>query len=99
LEFIANLFVVLCLYIRFSNEQAFRAVYLEHCTVRDLTAKLCEKIELQPTSVVLVERINLKKNLTVCVDDAVVTAMDEEQDMEVSYDVHPDGTVSLLLRY
>ncbi|RUP43960.1 CP2 transcription factor-domain-containing protein [Jimgerdemannia flammicorona] len=90
---------VLCLYIRFSNEQAFRAVYLERLTTADLTVKLCEKLELQPSSIVSVERVNIKRNLTVCVDDAVVMAMDEEQDMEVSYEMHQDATVSLILRY
>ncbi|KAF9901420.1 grainyhead-like [Linnemannia zychae] len=91
---------MLCLYIKIGNEAVYRAIYLERPTLHELTNKLCEKLEIQASTVSAVFRKTTKKNLLVRADDAMVNQMSEELDMEVEYDFNQaDGSVNLTLKY
>ncbi|KAF9118590.1 grainyhead-like, partial [Mortierella sp. 14UC] len=91
---------MLCLYIKIGNEAVYRAIYLERPTLHELTHKLCEKLEIQASTVSAVFRKTTKKNLLVRADDAMVAQMPEELDMEVEYDFNQtDGSVNLTLKY
>ncbi|KAK3819046.1 MAG: CP2 transcription factor-domain-containing protein [Linnemannia gamsii] len=91
---------MLCLYIKIGNEAVYRAIYLERPILHELTHKLCEKLEIQASTVSAVFRKTTRKNLLVRADDAMVAQMPEELDMEVEYDFNQqDGSVNLLLKY
>ncbi|KAF9193586.1 grainyhead-like [Haplosporangium sp. Z 767] len=91
---------VLCLYIKIGGESVYRAVYLEKCTLADLTQKLSEKLEIQSSTISCVYRKATKKELLVRVDDAMVAQMNDELDMVVDYDFNQlDGSVNLTLKY
>ncbi|OAQ27200.1 CP2-domain-containing protein [Linnemannia elongata AG-77] len=91
---------VLCLYIKIGNEAVYRAIYLERPTLNELLHKLCEKLEIQASTVTAVFRKTTKKNLLVRADDAMVAQMPEELDMEVEYEFNQqDGSVNLTLKY
>ncbi|KAG0250041.1 grainyhead-like [Mortierella polycephala] len=91
---------VLCLYIKIGGESVYRAVYLEKCTLADLTQKLSEKLEIQSSTISCVYRKATKKELLVRVDDSMVAQMNDELDMVVDYDFNQlDGSVNLTLKY
>ncbi|KAG0281501.1 grainyhead-like [Linnemannia gamsii] len=91
---------MLCLYIKLDNEPVYRAIYLERLKLNELLLKLCERLEIQASTVTAVYRKTTKKNLLVRVDDAMVSQMPEEQDMEVEYEFNQqDGSVNLTLKY
>ncbi|KAF9150148.1 grainyhead-like [Linnemannia schmuckeri] len=91
---------MLCLYIKIGNEAVYRAIYLERPTLNELILKLCEKLEIQASTVSAVFRKTTKKNLLVRADDAMVAQMPEELDMEVEYEFNQqDGSVNLTLKY
>ncbi|KAG0284356.1 grainyhead-like [Linnemannia gamsii] len=91
---------MLCLYIKIGSESVYRAIYLERPTLNELLHKLCEKLEIQSSTVSAVFRKTTKKNLLVRADDAMVAQMPEEQDMEVEYEFNQqDGSVNLTLKY
>ncbi|KAF8937470.1 grainyhead-like [Haplosporangium gracile] len=91
---------ILCLYIKIGNETVYRAIYLERPTLNELLLKLCEKLEIQASTVSAVFRKTTKKNLLVRADDTMVTQMPEELDMEVEYEFNQqDGSVNLILKY
>ncbi|KAG0275573.1 grainyhead-like [Linnemannia exigua] len=91
---------MLCLYIKIGNEAVYRAIYLERPVLHELTQKLCEKLEIQASTVSAVFRKTTRKNLLVRADDTMVAQMPEELDMEVEYDFNQqDGSVNLLLKY
>lgn len=91
---------MLCLYIKIGNEAVYRAIYLERPTLNELLHKLCEKLEIQASTVSAVFRKTTKKNLLVRADDAMVAQMPEELDMEVEYEFNQqDGSVNLTLKY
>ncbi|KAF9932075.1 grainyhead-like [Linnemannia zychae] len=91
---------LLCLYIKIGNETVYRAIYLERPTLHDLTQKLCEKLEIQSSTVSAVYRRTIRKCLLVRMDDAMVAQMTDELDMEIEYEFnHLDGSVNLTLKY
>ncbi|KAF9138946.1 hypothetical protein BGX30_008548 [Mortierella sp. GBA39] len=91
---------MLCLYIKVGNEAVYRAIYLERPTLNEFLHKLCEKLEIQVSTVSAVCRKTTKKNLLVRADDAMVAQMPEELDMEVEYEFNQqDGSVNLTLKY
>ncbi|KAF9200172.1 grainyhead-like [Haplosporangium sp. Z 27] len=90
----------LCLYIKIGGETVYRAVYLEHLTLADLTQKVSEKLEIQSSTISGVYRKTTKKELLVRVDDSMVAQMTDELDMVVEYDFNQqDGSVNLTLKY
>ncbi|KAK3828240.1 MAG: CP2 transcription factor-domain-containing protein [Benniella sp.] len=91
---------MLCLYIKIGGEAVYRAVYLERLTLAELTQKLCEKLEIQASTISGVFRKTTKKELMVRVDDSMVAQMTDELDMVVEYDFNQqDGSVNLTLKY
>jgi hypothetical protein len=82
---------VLCIYVKLPNESVYRAVYLNHLTIQDLISKLSEKLEIQAQSIVNVTRYTAKRNITVRLDDESVQQIDDEQDMEVDYQIVQDS--------
>lgn len=76
---------VACFYIRFparssEEEDYYRAVYLTERTVRDLMRKISEKQKIDPERIIRVLHVN-QNGLKVMVDDDVVRALPEGQDM------------------
>jgi hypothetical protein len=65
--------------------------------VSNLVENICQKININPASIISV--IRLKGSINIAVDDEMVEAMREEQSMEVDYDMNPDGSLTLLLSY
>jgi len=91
---------MLCLYIKIGGEAVYRAVYLERLTLAELTQKLCEKLEIQASTISGVFRKTTKKELMVRVDDSMVAQMTDELDMVVEYDFNQqDGSVNLTMKY
>ncbi|CAG8454630.1 299_t:CDS:2 [Funneliformis mosseae] len=92
---------VLCIYVKLPGESAYRAVYLNHLTVQDLTSKLSdklsEKIDLQGQQISGVFR-STKRNLTVRIDDDTIHQLEDETDMEVDVQLNQDGTFQLTLK-
>lgn len=90
---------LLCLYVRSTKENVYRAIYLERLTVQDLIAKLSAKLEIKASSAVNIHR-QTKKGLSVRMDDSVVAQMDDEQDIVVDYSVEEDqDLVNFTLQY
>jgi transcription factor CP2-like protein len=77
--------------VKLPNESVYRAVYLNHLTIQDLISKLSEKLEIQAQSIVNVTRYTAKRNITVRLDDESVQQIDDEQDMEVDYQIVQDS--------
>ncbi|KAF9094947.1 grainyhead-like, partial [Mortierella sp. GBA35] len=95
-----KLVAMLCLYIKIGSESVYRAIYLERPTLHELLHKLCEKLEIQASTISGVFRRTTKKSLLVRADDAMVAQMPEELDMEVEYEFNQqDGSVNLTLKY
>ncbi|KAI7876855.1 CP2-domain-containing protein [Lichtheimia hyalospora FSU 10163] len=94
----------LCIFVKFGNASLYRAVYLEELTVKDLQEKLLNKVNMESHQhVKLVRHVANKKDVVaVKMDDSMVQAIPEEQDMQVDSTVSkedPDGTFTLVLRY
>jgi len=92
---------VLALYVQFMGESIYRAIYLERFTVEDLIQKICDKLEIQPSSISSIVRVT-KKGLNVRVDDSMVSQMEDEQSLEVDYSFNNEANesnVSLTLKY
>jgi hypothetical protein len=75
----------LSLLIRFETSNIYRAIYLEQLTAKELTDKIVQRMTNPPhiTSMVR-KRKNGDKTILVQVDDDVVKAMAEEQDIYVT---------------
>lgn len=97
-----NLTTVACFYVRYTKNgkdisDYYHAIYLAERTVKDLMEKISMKQQIDPLSIVRV--VHMKSNgLRIIVDDDVVRALPEGQDMkveisEVSRVDEPDGGV------
>ncbi|CDS08120.1 hypothetical protein LRAMOSA02069 [Lichtheimia ramosa] len=94
----------LCIFVKFGNASLYRAVYLEELTVKDLQEKLLSKLNMSPhQQVKLVRHVANKKDVVaVKMDDSMVQAIPEEQDMQVDSTISKDDqddTFTLVLRY
>lgn len=90
---------LLCLYVRSTRENVYRAIYLERLSVQDLIAKLSAKLEIKATSSVNIHR-QTKKGLSVRMDDSVVAQLEDEQDIVVDYTVEEEqDLVNFTLQY
>jgi hypothetical protein len=90
---------VACFYVRFQDKQQqepyYRAVYLTERTASDFIDQLSKKYNVQPDRILSLVHIN-PNSLRVAVDDDVVGAIPEGQDMiaqfaEVPAPVSSDG--------
>ncbi|CAG8475055.1 8396_t:CDS:2 [Ambispora leptoticha] len=89
---------VLCIYAKLPGEAVHRAIYLNHLTVQDLISKISEKLDIQSQSVTNITRYT-KRNLAVRVDDELVHQIEDEQDMEIEYQMAQDGGIHLRLTF
>lgn len=94
----------MCIFVKFGNASLYRAVYLEELTVKDLQEKLLSKLNMSPhQQVKLVRHVANKKDVVaVKMDDSMVQAIPEEQDMQVDSTISKDDqddTFTLVLRY
>ncbi|KAJ8657444.1 hypothetical protein O0I10_006746 [Lichtheimia ornata] len=94
----------LCIFVKFGNANLYRAIYLEELTVKDLREKLMGKMNMAPhQKVKLVRHVANKKDMVaVKMEDSMVQAIPEEQDMQVDSTVSKDdqdGAFTLVLRY
>lgn len=103
-EMLMYMYVELCIFVKFGNANLYRAIYLEELTVKDLREKLMCKMNMSPhQKVKLVRHVANKKDMVaVKMEDSMVQAIPEEQDMQVDSTVSKDdqdGTLTLVLRY
>lgn len=86
--------------IKFESDDVYRAIYLEHLTVKELTEKIIERSEIKkPISKVIRKfKRSDKKSIAVRMEDDVVKDMQEEQDILVQAEDNEDGqSVTLVL--
>ncbi|CEJ03246.1 hypothetical protein RMCBS344292_17234 [Rhizopus microsporus] len=86
--------------IKFESDDVYRAIYLEHLTVKELTEKIIERSEIKkPVSKVIRKfKRSDKKSIAVRMEDDVVKDMQEEQDILVQTEDNEDGqSVTLVL--
>lgn len=97
----------LSLLVKFGNCEVYRAIYLEHLTVKELTEKLSQRMDIQkPVSNVLRKVASKDKNkpdMIVEVNDEVIQDMHEEQDIYIETrdddDDDANDTVTLILHF
>ncbi|KAG1178659.1 hypothetical protein G6F70_002892 [Rhizopus microsporus] len=86
--------------IKFESDDVYRAIYLEHLTVKELTEKIIERSDIKkPVSKVIRKfKRSDKKSIVVRMEDDVVKDMQEEQDILVQTEDNEDGqSVTLVL--
>jgi hypothetical protein len=66
------------------DDNYFRAVYLMERNVKALVAGIATKVDIEPTKVTRVIRVN-QKRLQILVDDDTVQAIPEQQDMVAEF--------------
>lgn len=93
--------IELMLLIKFGNCEIYRAIYLEHLTVKELTEKLVQRLEIsRPVANVLrkiVSKDKTKSNMIVEVNDEVIQDMTEEQDIFIETQETGDSKASINL--
>ncbi|KAI8075369.1 CP2 transcription factor-domain-containing protein [Gilbertella persicaria] len=93
----------LSLLVKFESSEVYRAVYLEHLTLKEFTDKIKQRMEIQkPISNVYRKTMAKdKKPIIVKVDDEVIQDLKEEQDIHIETEDNPEkeGTVNLILNF
>ncbi|CAO3622477.1 unnamed protein product [Mucor hiemalis] len=97
----------LSLLVKFGSCEVYRAIYLEHLTVKELTEKLSQRMDIQkPVSNVLrkvASKDRNKPDMIVEVNDEVIQDMHEEQDIYIETrsddDDESNGTITLILHF
>lgn len=96
-------YIELSLLIKFGSCEVYRAIYLEHLTVKELTDKIVQRMEItKPVSSVLRKIISKDKKkapMIVEVNDEVIQDMTEEQDITVGTEDNSDSTINLILKF
>lgn len=93
------------LLIKFGNCDIYRAIYLEHLTVKELTEKLVQRLEIRrPVANVfrkIVSKDKKKNNMIVEVNDDVIQDMIEEQDIFIETQETGDSkaTINIILNF
>ncbi|KAI8642048.1 CP2 transcription factor-domain-containing protein [Parasitella parasitica] len=93
----------LSLLVKYHSCEVYRAVYLEHLTVKELIEKISQRMDIKkPISNVLRKiTTNAKKTVLVKVDDDVIRDMSEEQDIhiETEADTSDENSIDLILNF
>ena len=89
--------------VKFHSCEVYRAIYLKHLTVKELTEKIVQRMNIKmPVSNVL-RKITTKdkKSMIVKVDDEVIQDMSEEQDIHIETEADPnsENTINLILNF
>ncbi|KAI7874274.1 CP2 transcription factor-domain-containing protein [Mucor mucedo] len=91
----------LMLLIKYGNCDIYRAIYLEHLTVKELTEKLVQRLEItRPVASILrkiVSKDKKRSNMIVEVNDEVIQDMTEEQDIFIETQETGDSKTSINL--
>ncbi|CEP18467.1 hypothetical protein [Parasitella parasitica] len=93
----------LSLLVKYHSCEVYRAVYLEHLTVKELIEKISQRMDIKlPISNVLRKiTTKTKKTMLVKVDDEVIQDMSEEQDIhiETEADTNDEHSINLILNF
>jgi hypothetical protein len=91
------------LLVKFESCEVYRAIYLEYLTVKELTDKIVQRMEIQkPVSNVLrkiTPKDSSKPVIIVEVNDEVIQDMNEEQDIHIETENTDDDSVNLILNF
>ncbi|KAI9015885.1 CP2 transcription factor-domain-containing protein [Phycomyces nitens] len=91
----------LSFFARFDANEVHRAIYLERLNLQELIEKISAKMNITQQVTRIVRHVSKAQSepLVVCVDDAVVQDIKEEQAMDIDVNHNDDGTLTLVLRY
>ncbi|KAI7900676.1 CP2 transcription factor-domain-containing protein [Cokeromyces recurvatus] len=93
----------LSILVKFPSTDVYRAIYLEHLTVKELIDKLTQRMEVDKEIANVLRKIETKdkKSLIVKVDDDVIQDMNEEQDIQLEIEENPEdtNTMNLILNF
>ncbi|KAL9555179.1 hypothetical protein MBANPS3_002483 [Mucor bainieri] len=89
--------------VKFHSCEVYRAIYLEHLTVKELTEKIVQRMNIsKPVSKVLRKITSKnKKSMLVKVEDDVIQDMPEQQDILLETEADPDNenAINLILNF
>lgn len=97
-------FVELSVLARLTSSELYRAIYLEHLTVKELTDKIVQRLNIQKPVANVVRKTTSKHNRTpihISVDDEVIQDMTEEQaiNIETEENQNDPNAINLILNF
>jgi hypothetical protein len=89
---------------RFKSSELYRAIYLEHLTVNELTDKIVQRLNIQKPVAKVVRKTTNKDNQTpiiISVDDEVIKDMEEEQAINIETEENQNNpdSINLILNF
>ncbi|GAN00989.1 grainyhead-like protein 1 homolog [Mucor ambiguus] len=89
--------------IKFHSCEVYRAIYLEHLTVKELTEKIIQRMNITISVSKVLRKITSKnkKSILVKVEDDVIQDMSEQQDILLETEADPDNenAINLILNF
>lgn len=89
--------------VKFHSCEVYRAIYLEHLTVKELTEKIVQRMNISMSVSKVLRKVTLKnkKSMLVKVEDDVIQDMSEQQDILLETEADPDNenAINLILNF
>lgn len=89
--------------VKFGSCEVYRAIYLENLTVKELTDKIVQRMEIQKPVLNVLRKVTSKDKskpvMIVEVNDEVIQDMNEEQDIHIETEQSDNDSVNLILNF